>query len=78
MVLVELEPVPAPGDPAKGIERGIMASLQTPLCRVLNIDKKIAYEITLHEDASDLIPLESKGMLDDSKLLEIIKDIGKK
>lgn len=54
------------------------ASVIDRICRVLNVDKKIAYEITLQEDATDLIPLESKGTLDDSKLLEIIKDIVKK
>ena len=45
------------------------------ICRVLNVDKKVAYEITLHEDSSDLIQLERNGTLDDSKVLETIKDI---
>ena len=38
MVLVESEPVPAPRGLTHETGRSIMASLQTPLCRVLNID----------------------------------------
>ena len=33
------------------------------ICRVLKVDKKVAYEITLHEDASDLIQMERIGTL---------------
>ena len=48
------------------------------ICRVLKVDKKVAYEITLHEDASDLSQLERNGTLDDSKMFETIKNIVKK